>query len=257
MSRTQRHAGDDVQITLSEQDGVRYLHFGSEWVQGAMQVRRPDRIVLDYVRQMMAWMLFLQAPREILQLGLGAGALARFCLKHLPDSAVTTVEISGQVIRAAERWFALPAGHPRLRVFEDDAQAHLMGPGVAGRFGVVQVDLYDMHARGPVLDSVRFYRSCRRALSDTGICTVNLFGEHASFERNLRHLDAAFGGRLLLLPPGAAGNRVVLAFQGPPLRVDWRQLDERAALLERRFGFEARDWVAGLRTQLGTSACTV
>ncbi len=85
MSRTQRHARDDVQITLSEQDGIRYLHFGSEWVQGAMKIRQPDRIVLDYVRQMMGWMLFLQAPRELLQLGLGAGALTRFCVKHLPD----------------------------------------------------------------------------------------------------------------------------------------------------------------------------
>ncbi len=104
-----RHEGDDgPPITLSEQDGVRYLHFGSEWVQGAMKIRQPDRIVLDYVRQMMGWMLFLQAPREILQLGLGAGALTRFCLKHLTDTRVTTVELSAQVIRAAERWFALP-----------------------------------------------------------------------------------------------------------------------------------------------------
>ena len=29
-------------VTLSEQDGVRYLHFGTEWVQGAMLIRMPD-----------------------------------------------------------------------------------------------------------------------------------------------------------------------------------------------------------------------
>lgn len=253
-----RHGSDDdPPITLSEQDGVRYLHFGSEWVQGAMKIRQPDRIVLDYVRQMMGWMLFLQAPREILQLGLGAGALTRFCLKHLTDTRVTTVELSAQVIRAAERWFALPTTDPRLTLVTADAHDFLMRAGVAGRFGIVQVDLYDLHARGPVLDSVRFYRACRRALTDTGLCVVNLFGEHASFERNLRNLDQAFGGRLLLLPPGAAGNRVVLAFQGPPLRVAWERLAQRADLLERRFGFEAPDWVLGLRAQHGGSVCTV
>jgi hypothetical protein len=43
-----------VDVTLSEFQGVRYLHFGSEWVQGAMRLSRPDELVLSYVRQMMA-----------------------------------------------------------------------------------------------------------------------------------------------------------------------------------------------------------
>ncbi|MFM7633065.1 MAG: spermidine synthase, partial [Betaproteobacteria bacterium] len=58
-------------ITLSEQDGVRYLHFGTEWVQGAMRIRRPYSIELEYAQQMMAWMLFIEEPQHIVQLGLG------------------------------------------------------------------------------------------------------------------------------------------------------------------------------------------
>ena len=46
-------------VTLSEADGVRYLHFGTEWVQGAMRLRKPDALELEYAQQMMAWMLFL------------------------------------------------------------------------------------------------------------------------------------------------------------------------------------------------------
>ena len=88
---------------------------------------------------MMGWMLFLQAPRELLQLGLGAGALTRFCVKHLPATDVTVVELSPNVIRAAERWFALPTDSPRLTLVQADAQAFLMRPGMRGRFGVMQV----------------------------------------------------------------------------------------------------------------------
>ena len=29
------------EIFYSEEDGFRYLHFGSPWIQGAMKVRRP------------------------------------------------------------------------------------------------------------------------------------------------------------------------------------------------------------------------
>ena len=44
--------------TMSEQDGVRYLHLGTPWVQGAMRVRKPQAIELEYVQRMMAWMLW-------------------------------------------------------------------------------------------------------------------------------------------------------------------------------------------------------
>ncbi len=61
-------------ITLSESNGIRYLHFGTEWVQGAMRVRKPDWLELEYSQQMMAWMLFQEAPARIAQLGLGSAA---------------------------------------------------------------------------------------------------------------------------------------------------------------------------------------
>src|SRR5919205_118435 len=69
-------------VTLSEQDGVRYLHFGTEWVQGAMRIRKPDWIELEYAQQMMVWMLFNDQPRHIVQLGLGTGALTKFCYRQ-------------------------------------------------------------------------------------------------------------------------------------------------------------------------------
>jgi len=50
-------------VTFSEEGGVRYLHFGTEWVQGAMRLRKPDHIELEYAQQMMAWLLFIQTPK--------------------------------------------------------------------------------------------------------------------------------------------------------------------------------------------------
>jgi spermidine synthase len=223
-------------ITLSEQGGIRYLHFGSEWVQGAMSIRRPWDIPIDYVEQMMAWLLFLDPPKRILQLGLGAGALTRWCWRHLPASGIDVVESSRRVIRVVREQFALPADDDRLAVHHDDAARFVAlaaraggvrGPSPRGagglapgaRWGVVQADLYDRHARGPVCDSLSFYRHCRAALDPGGgMLVVNLFGEHASCSRNLARIAAAFDARLLTLPPVAAGNLVALAFAGPPLR---------------------------------------
>jgi len=49
-------------IDISEDDGVRYLHFGSEWIQGAMRIRRPWSLELHYTREMMAGLLLHAAP---------------------------------------------------------------------------------------------------------------------------------------------------------------------------------------------------
>jgi spermidine synthase len=241
-------------ITLSEQGGVRYLHFGSEWVQGAMSIRRPWSIEIDYVAQMMAWLLFLEPSSRMLQLGLGAGALTRWCWRHLPQASVEVVESSESVIRVARQHFCVPPDDDRLRVHCAEAGAFMSEAGAAsgsGRqgasWGIIQADLYDRHARGPVCDSLGFYRDCRSALDPAaGILVVNLFGEHASYSRNLRRIGEAFEGRVLTLPPVPAGNVVALAFSGPSLTVPVERLRERASFVQSQWRLPARAWARAL-----------
>ena len=95
-------------ITFSEEDGVRFLHFGTEWIQGAMRLKKPDEIELEYARQMMATWLFVDHPRHVMQLGLGAAALTKFCYRELPNAQVTAVELHQDVITAAHSMFRLP-----------------------------------------------------------------------------------------------------------------------------------------------------
>ncbi len=224
---------------------MRYLHFGTEWVQGAMQIGRPWRIELEYQQQMMAPLLFLPEPTRVLQLGLGAAALTRFCWKHLPACQVTVVEISEEVVATARQWFALPEDDGRLQVIVDDARRVIAQPRLRRSSDWLQVDLYDRHARGPVLDDEPFYAACRRLLRAPGVAVFNLFGR--GFEPSHARIAAAFDGRTLVLPEADAGNRVVLAFDGPPLVASWADLLVRARQLERDHGLPARQWVAGLR----------
>ncbi|MBO1113584.1 spermidine synthase [Bordetella petrii] len=239
-------ASTSDQPTLSEADGIRYLHFGTEWIQGAMRIKAPAELVLEYTAQMMAWLLFLDPPKDepIGLLGLGAGSLARFCLKHT-RSPVAVVEWNPRVTAACQMFFRLPAV-PRLSIDHDDAAAWVADPGHAGRCPVLMVDLYDATARGPVRDSEDFYRGCRRVLGEVGVLSVNLFGQHESFERNIENLRRAFDDRILLLPEIDAGNQIVLAFSGPPLAVTLAQLLARAEQVESRYGLPARRWARAL-----------
>lgn len=225
---------------------MRYLHFGSEWVQGAMRLRAPDQLPLEYLQRMMAWLLFLDPPARMLQIGVGAGALIRYCHRYLPATHVTGVELSPLVLAVARDQFRLPPPGDRLALVAGDGAQWVARRASRGGYGVIVVDAFDAAARGPVLDSAAFYAGCRGALTDAGILVVNLFGEHPSLARNRARLRRAFDGRVLELNIPGQANAIALAFSGPPLSIAWRTLRARAAIVSRDFGLPARGWVAKL-----------
>ncbi len=232
-------------VTLSEADGVRYLHFGTEWVQGAMRIRKPDWIELEYAQQMMAWMLFLDTPRHIVQLGLGTGALTKFCYRHFPEAQITGVELNPAVIAICHSMFKLPPEDERLALLEMDAIDFVNDPAHHGRIDVLQVDLYDATARGPVLDTPEFYAACAACLAPEGIMTVNLFGDHPSYAKNLKAMRFAFD-EVLCLPEVHDGNVVALAFKAAPA-LDFGALYERAERIGAATRLPAKSWVNGLK----------
>ncbi|HEU5282814.1 MAG TPA: hypothetical protein VFU53_03290, partial [Burkholderiales bacterium] len=84
LSRLRRRStGGDGQVQISEQDGVRYLHLGTDTVQSAMRLSHPDELVLSYTRSMLAFLLFAPDPRRIVNIGLGGGSLAKWIHHHL------------------------------------------------------------------------------------------------------------------------------------------------------------------------------
>jgi spermidine synthase len=253
--------------TLSEFDGVRYLHLGdTPWVQGAMRLRKPDVLELDYVQRMCVWLLWREASPGLraAQLGLGAAALTRFC--HGPLGLRTTaVEINAQVVAACRHWFKLPADGERLQVVVSDAGRWIAAPERAASLDVLNVDLYDHQAAAPVLDDAAFYAACHAALAPGGLMTVNLFGRKASFARSAERIAAAFGApHCALVRPTAEGNTIVVAHRadaGSPGLPGVHEQDEagRAALAERAaaivqaHGLPANRWLTLLRPLIGPS----
>ena len=231
-------------VTLSEQDGVRYLHFGTEWVQGAMRIRKPDWPELEYAQQMMAWMLFIETPQALAQLGLGTAALTKFCYRQFPQAHVTAVELNESVIAICNSMFKLPPEDERLRVLEMDALDFVEDPANHEAYDVLQCDLYDATARGPVLDTPEFYQACAACLTQDGIMTVNLFGDHPSFAKNLKAMKFAFG-HVICLPEVHDGNVVALCFKTRPT-LDKDALAARAAQIVAQTKLPAKSWVKGL-----------
>jgi spermidine synthase len=242
--------------TISEEGGVRYLHLGTPWIQGAMRLSQPERVELEYVRRMLAALLWRPTDElgqgRAVQLGLGAASITRFTLRSL-RLPTTVVEINPHVLFACHMWFRLPHEGPLLEVEIADAGAWLHSSAaerLAGGVSLLHVDLYDQEAAAPVLDDEGFYAGCRRLLARGGVMAVNLFGRHLSFERSCGRIAAAFGAdQVWTVRPTREGNAVVVAGRDVVVP-DRKTLKSRASHLEQGFirqGLDATKWLRMVR----------
>jgi len=243
-------ARDLAPATISESAGVRYLHLGTPWVQGAMRLDRPRELELEYVQRMMAWLLLRPlaglSKAHAVQLGLGAGAITRYCHGVL-RMRTTAVEINPTVIEACRLWFRLPANSARMQVVQGDAAHYVLDAAHRASADVLCVDLYDHEAAAPVLDDEAFYAGCAGLLAEGGVMAVNLFGRDARFERSARRIAAAVGpGHVTWLTPTKEGNAIVLALKSDTVP-DRDVLVARAENIETRLALPARKWLRLLR----------
>ncbi len=233
------------QATISEHEGVRYLHLGSPWVQGAMRLSEPWKLELEYIQQMMLWTLFTPAPEHIVQLGLGAASLTKFCYKQFPNAHISAIELNPEIVRACHLLFELPPNDARLQVQLSDAHTWLDScVEHARQVDILQVDLYSDQAEHPALESSEFYQACAHALKPDGILTVNILGSPLVHARNIHALQTHFEA-VAWLPETHDGNIVAIAFKQAP-SIDFDQLYERANTLQKTLGLPASTWVDGL-----------
>lgn len=241
-----RHA-----IDISEEAGVRYLHFGSDWVQGAMRIARPWSLELAYTREMMAGLLLRPAgswPRHALLVGLGAGSLAKFIYRYRPDCRITVVEINPQVDYIARQYFKLPDDPQRLDVrIACGADYMLSGKR---QFDCILVDGFDPDARAGALDTLPFYQACRTRLSDDGLLAVNLLGWNKGFQGSVERLRSAFDGRLAVFPACDSGNTIAFATGGKAIDVTLETLRENAQRLKKETRLDLLPTIGRLQSSL-------
>lgn len=233
------------EITVSEEDGVRYLHLGGEHIQSAMRIDAPDDLELDYTRTMMAFLLFHPRPRDCLMIGLGGGSIPKFIFRRLPGVRTRVVELNPAVVTAARSLFNVPDDSTRLRIeLGDGAKAvHAMDTGCDLLF----VDGFDDGDQVPALVSDEFYAAAYEALRAPGVLVVNFFGHDRRFNRYLQRIEAAFEDCTICLNAREDGNVIVFALKGAPGSITWDELRRSAERLEQKLGLPFASYVSGLR----------
>jgi spermidine synthase len=241
-------------VDISESSGVRYLHFGSEWIQGAMRINRPTALELIYTREMMAGLLLRDGlasdgglwPRRVLIIGLGAASLTKFVYRYCPQSRIDVVEIEPDVVAAARQFFCLPREDERFRIhLGDGAQFVLSG---TDHYDYVLVDGYDRKARTGALDTLPFHQALRTRLSSEGLVAYNLLGDARNHLGSVGRIVGAFDNRALAFPVCDGGNVIVFAAKGSAIAHPVAGLRARATTLKTETGLDLASTISRLET---------
>lgn len=197
------------QVRIHQHRFERALRFGATDVQSAMDLRNPDRLVLNYTRLMMGFVLFQPRPLNMLMIGLGGGSLPKFCHRHFPGTDITVVEIDSQVIALRDQ-FEVPPDQADFRVVQADGADFVAAVDDAS-YDVIMVDGFDAESMSPALGTHNFYAHCARLLTTGGVMVCNLHELDLHFGAYLERIALSFDGRALAVATRECGNSVVFA----------------------------------------------
>jgi spermidine synthase len=245
MKRLSRWLAAHETIEIVEEEGVRVLQIGGNAIQSAMRLDAPDRIELDYVRAMMAFLLFNPGPREVLMVGLGGGSMARFIHQRMLQTRVTVVEINPGVVTVAQKYFHFPGGDERLEIVIGDGAEVV--PQRPASCDVLVVDGFVDGSPAKDLCAQSFYGSAFAALRPGGVMVANFMSDDRRMETYCRRIEKTFGRSPTLLLAEEEDNLVAFAVRGGPPRIPWVQLKARARAAQRLFDLPLEACLADLR----------
>jgi spermidine synthase len=205
---------------------------------------------MPYSRTMGIAAIFPPEIRRVLLLGLGAGSIAVYLHRFVPDAAIDAVELDPGVIDAAKKYFGL----------RETGSFHMI-PGDARMFLNRHPEPYDLIFVDAFTGSYipfhlmtrEFYQLVRSRLSPHGVAAFNFLPSKDIFESNLRTLSLAFDNNIDLFrsdaPETGESNVVAIGRLEPLSEAETLQKAE-AAQARYKFRFDVAKLVAAQRMPL-------
>ena len=209
--------------------GALCLEFADGAVQSRTTPAEPMRLLLEYTRLMMGFLLLHPAPTRIAMIGLGGGSLAKYCWSKLPEADVTAIEISPEVI-ALRDVFGIPPDGGRFRVRCEDGAAFVRRD--AASLDVLLVDGFDRQGQPAQLCNAAFYDACRERLAAGGVLVVNLHSNEVLHDGCVERIRQSFAGRIAVVRADESENTVVFAGTDARVPPTFGEVVERLRALE-------------------------
>jgi spermidine synthase len=195
---------------------TRFCRIGRQTCQ---DVKRPERIVMNYPQMMLASLYVKPDPRSVLIIGLGGGTIPRALHAVVPQARIDVVEIDPAVVKVARSYFDL-GDSSQLNVIEADGRVQ------------VKRALREQH-----LLTQEFLKEVKSLLAPGGVLAANTFSSSRLYDHESTTYASVFPQFFNL----KRENRVIIAVNGPlPNDAQLRANSARFDKAFDSFGFDSR-----------------
>ena len=220
-------------LYVAEDEQTRYLRFDST-IQSAMYLGDPYRTRLRYTDFFNLGLAYNPGARSVLFVGLGGGSAPKRMWRDFRDLRLHAVELDGDVVDAAYRFFRLPRD-PRLTVDVEDGRRFLASD--ERRWDVIAIDAFFSDSVPFHLFTREFLALVRERLAPGGVVVTNTIGAirgsgSRMFRAIYRTYRAAFP-TVLVHPVSLPGEDDVISFRNVILVATDGAAPQREFLLER------------------------
>jgi spermidine synthase len=159
-------------IAVVEDDTSRYLRFDSSF-QSGMYLDDPYRTRFGYSDYLQLSFAYRPQGKRVLYIGLGGGSAPKRTWRDFPDVHIDAVELDGEVVDAAYKYFELPRD-PRLEVEVEDGRRYVVAND--GPWDTIVVDAFYSDSIPFHLATREFLELVRSRLAPGGTVVANIIG---------------------------------------------------------------------------------
>jgi len=230
------HEGDR-RLEVHQKDNKRWLEFGDGIIQSIIDVQNPAHLPSTANRAMLACLLFIDTPKQMLLLGTGGGAIARHCHNCEPTIRGYAVEQSAGILQLARDYFDFPGQQQGWQCRIGDVREYFVQD--TNHYDLIILDIADPTLTPDWALDPDYLDQCRRHLQQHGVLVLNLLcRDETQFTNALWSLRRAFDSHTVCMSVPLHSNIIVFAFNVLPPYRDHTELRLRADALQAQWHIE-------------------
>jgi spermidine synthase len=199
-------------ILVEDNNDLRCLKFNTrstQTQQSCFLKSKPDHLVFNYTKLLMASLLFNTQPKRILIVGLGGGTMSNTLAQLYPQSEIDNIEIDPAVIKVARDYFGF-VENDKINTYAQDGRIFIKRALLKKEsYDWIILDAFNGDYIPEHLMTKEFLQEAKALLSDNGILSSNTFSLSKLYPHESATYKAVFGD-FYQVANSANSNRIIL-----------------------------------------------
>ena len=143
-----------------------------EYAQGGIYVNAPDKLLFEFTQMGFVSLAFLDKdPKDVLFVGLGAGAMPKYFTGRYPDAVIDIAEIDPDMVSVAKKYFYFKETD-RMKAYENDGRIFVKR--TKKKYDWIILDAYQNDYIPFHLTTLEFLKEVKSRLKDNGVVVTNI-----------------------------------------------------------------------------------